>query len=109
MRQLHLTGVQVSTLSQPGAHIMLHKNCLATTPPPQNVLIFLLSLYLNKRKKDRYTFKLEVVPLSEAVLQPLHYTEYYKWKLPSTHFYSLILVRTSISHLFYGPFLAEYS
>ena len=73
VRQLHLTGVQVSALSQPGAHILLHKNCLATTPPPQNVVILLLSLYHNRRKKDRYSFKLEIIPLSEAVLQPLQY------------------------------------
>lgn len=111
VRQVHWTGVQVSVLSQPGVHIMLHKNCLATTPPPpQNVVILLLSLYHNRRKKEWWhTFKLEIIPLSEAVLQPLNYTEYYKWKLSFSHLFHLILLRTSASHLFYGPFLAEYS
>lgn len=34
VRQLQVTGVQVPALSQPDAHIILPKNCLATTPPP---------------------------------------------------------------------------
>lgn len=51
VRQLQVTAVQVPALSQPHhVHIMLPKNCLATTPPPQNVILLLL-LQHNRRKK----------------------------------------------------------
>lgn len=72
--------LQVPALSQPNAHIMLPKNCLATTPPPQNVILLLLLQHNRRKKKDKYTFKLETIPLSETVLQPLKDTQCYKWK-----------------------------
>lgn len=64
---------------------------------------FTVLLYQNRRKNDRYAFKCEIIPLSESVLQPQQYTEYYKWKFPSSHLFYQILLKTSISHFLLWP------
>lgn len=107
LRQLQVTGVQVPSLSQPDAHIMLPKYCLATAPPLQNVILLLL-LQHNRRKKRINT----LLNLKSSHCQRQCYSHCRTHSsINGNPFWSLIwpdLSRTSISHIFLGPFLAEY-
>lgn len=113
MRQLHVTGVRVSALCQSGAHSYWPSCCIKTAWPPLLLLLQMLSFYCCRCPIAGEKKVEALLNLKSSHCQRQCYshssTEYYKWKLPSSHSFHLILLRTSISHLFHAPFLAEYS